>query len=154
MMRHFESLEQLDNKTLRTLFKTYFDEKDWGPYPFSSELRAPRKQGLTAMENEEVVGGALLLGNVWENERHTARLVILVRQLWRRKGIGRQILQKAEELASQNGIWRLEVLLSVHDRASLLFFGISGFQVEGIKKGAFSLSGDDIDGFYMAKILK
>lgn len=153
-MRHFEPLELSKNKTIRIFFNTHFSETDWGIYPFISEQRAQKKQGLTAMENEEVVGSALLIRNIWENEQHTARLVLLVRQLWRRKGIGKQLLLKVEELARQLDIWRLEVLLSVRDRASLLFFGTSGFQVEGIKREAFSRSGDVVDGFYMAKILK
>ncbi|MFT8361765.1 MAG: GNAT family N-acetyltransferase [Sporolactobacillus sp.] len=153
-MRHFEPLESPNSQTMGTFFTAHFDETDWGMYPFISDQCAQRKQGLSVMENEEVVGSTLLVGNTWENERHTARLVIIVRPLWRRKGIGRQLLQKAEELAGQLDIWRLEVLLSVHDRASLLFFGTSGFQVEGIKRAAFSRSEEVVDGFYMAKILK
>ena len=61
----------------------------------------------------------------------TAEVTVLVAPLWRRRGIGRALLERVLEESRRRGLHRLVALVRRSSPAALTFFGEAGFVESG-----------------------
>jgi RimJ/RimL family protein N-acetyltransferase len=84
---------------------------------------------------------------------HVATLGMSVKQAWRRKGVGRELLSAALEWAPSAAIKRIELYVYARNEAAIALYERFGFAVEGRRK-AFIREGDTfLDDLIMARIL-
>lgn len=85
--------------------------------------------------------------------RHSAYIVVGIRQGFTGQGIGTQLFNHLEQWASQNAIHRLELSVMTHNKAGLALYQKMGFEIEGTKRHSLVINGDYVDEYYMAKLL-
>jgi RimJ/RimL family protein N-acetyltransferase len=84
---------------------------------------------------------------------HVATLGMSVKQAWRRKGVGRELLAAALEWAPSAAIKRIELYVYARNEAAIALYERFGFAVEGRRK-AFIREGDTfLDDLIMARVL-
>ena len=101
-----------------------------------------------------------LVGFVWGNiftanrKKHCMYLAIAILQEYTGKGYGRKLMKTLEKQAINNGITRLELEVSKKNKFAISLYEKLGFEVEGVKRHAFLVSGKYEDELLMAKIIK
>ncbi|GGL44960.1 GNAT family N-acetyltransferase [Sporolactobacillus putidus] len=145
----------LDHETYLMLFQQ--DELLTTAAQMNERLKKIEKLAHTALfaaeRDGQMIGFTAAIGNEQKRISHRARIVTGVLKAWRRLGYGRLLLEKAENWAKENGIFRLELAVTANNRPGMLFYGTTGFQVEGTRKAAVVQDGEHVDEFYMAKLL-
>ncbi|MBL9139740.1 MAG: GNAT family N-acetyltransferase [Verrucomicrobiales bacterium] len=137
----------------------------WGtlqiPFPTAEKWRKRLEEGqnagifsLVACVDLEPVGILGLHTHPHEPRiRHAASLGMAVRDDWQRRGIGRQLVQAAVDLADDwLGISRLELDVYVDNEPAILLYQRFGFQVEGTKRRAALREGRWVDVLVMARL--
>ena len=85
--------------------------------------------------------------------QHVATLGMSVKQPWRGKGVGRELIAAALEWAPTVGIKRVELYVYVRNAPAIALYEKFGFAIEGRRKG-FIREGDMyLDDLVMAKLL-
>ena len=85
--------------------------------------------------------------------KHVATLGMSVKQAWRGKGVGRELISAALEWAPTAGIKRVELYVYARNAAAIALYEKSGFTHEGRRK-AFIREGDAyLDDLVMAKLV-
>jgi len=85
--------------------------------------------------------------------QHVATLGMSVKQAWRRRGVGRALLEEALAWAPTAGLKRIELYVYARNAAAIQLYEQCGFAIEG-KRRAFIREGDDyLDDLVMARIL-
>ena len=85
--------------------------------------------------------------------KHTAYIVIGIREAYQHQGIGTKFFAELDRWARETGIKRLELTVMCPNIHAKELYEKSGFDVEGIKKHSMLVEGEYIDEYYMAKIL-
>lgn len=84
---------------------------------------------------------------------HVATLGMSVKAAWRRRGVGRELLEAALEWAPTAGMRRIELYVYARNAPAIALYERFGFAHEGRRKG-FIREGDTyIDDLIMARIL-
>ncbi len=138
--------ERLDTITRRET-PSVEDERDW---VFRANI-AERGMILLALAGDEVVGMLDLWGGERPDNRHAGQFGMSVAKGWRRRGVGRTLLEAAIAAAREwPGFCRLQLECVVwNDRAVALYESL-GFQHEGVMRKAINLRGRPEDLFLMA----
>jgi RimJ/RimL family protein N-acetyltransferase len=102
---------------------------------------------------EELIGYLAALGGTYHRNRHSAYLVIGIRQPFTGQGLGARLFRQLERWACQHNIHRLELTVMAHNKAALALYHKAGFEIEGTKKDALFVNGVYVDEYYMAKLL-
>lgn len=102
--------------------------------------------------NGEHVGYLFLLGNAPGRIAHRASIVIGILDKAKRKGIGKALMEKAEEWAKEHGVTRLELTVIADNVPAISLAEKSGFEQEGIRRQSWMIDGVPHDEIYMAKI--
>jgi RimJ/RimL family protein N-acetyltransferase len=85
--------------------------------------------------------------------QHVATLGMSVKQAWRGKGVGRELMTAALEWAPTAGIKRVEIYVYARNAPAIALYEKFGFATEGRRK-AFIREGDAyLDDLVMAKLL-
>ena len=85
--------------------------------------------------------------------KHVATLGMSVKQPWRTKGVGRELMTAALEWAPTADIKRIELYVYARNAPAIALYEKFGFAIEGRRK-AFIREGDEfLDDLVMAKIL-
>ncbi|HUS32164.1 MAG TPA: GNAT family N-acetyltransferase [Kofleriaceae bacterium] len=85
--------------------------------------------------------------------QHVATLGMSVKQGWRRKGVGRELITAALEWAPSAGIKRVELYVYARNVPAIALYEKCGFAIEG-RRTAFIREGETfLDDLVMAKIL-
>ena len=146
------------------------EETDYMMYePGEREEKTKDLNRLRANIDAAVNGGDLLLvaeneggdivGYIWAERgslnrvRHTAYIVVGIRQAYRRQGIGSEFFRRLDEWARENGIIRLELTVECVNADAVRLYEKQGFFIEGTRNSSMRVNGEFVDEYYMAKIL-
>jgi ribosomal protein S18 acetylase RimI-like enzyme len=95
-----------------------------------------------ALEGETVVGWCDIVPGKPENGfGHIGRLGMWVRREWRRRGIGRSLLERCLQQASQAGLEKIELEVYPENLPAVLLYKRFGFLEEGLRRRARKLDG-------------
>ncbi|WP_410982297.1 GNAT family N-acetyltransferase [Bacillus cereus] len=109
---------------------------------------------FVAVECEQLVGFILANGGNVQRNKHAAAIVIGILQEYSGKGIGTDLFKEVEIWAKLHDVWRLELTVMAHNTRAQVLYKKVGFEQEGVKKASLIVGGENIDEYYMAKLLK
>jgi len=104
-------------------------------------------------KDSQFIGYILASGGKTNKNKHTAYLVLGVLQRYAGKGIGTKLIERMEEWAHGAGVTRLELTTMVHNEAALRLYKKMGFELEGLKRNSFIIEGNNVDEYYLSKLL-
>ncbi|MDK2562449.1 GNAT family N-acetyltransferase [Romboutsia sedimentorum] len=107
---------------------------------------------LVATHENSIVGFISVQRGVQRRIRHTAYIVVGIRESFRGKGIGSNLFDKLDSWARDNNIKRLELSVICSNVVAKHLYEKHGFMVEGIKKNSMIIDGKYVDEFCMAKL--
>jgi RimJ/RimL family protein N-acetyltransferase len=114
-------------------------------------IRRYRDAAVFVAEADEGIVGRLSLGrDPHPASRHVADLGLMVAAQARRRGIGRALLERAVDWASEVGVRKLELHVFPHNEAAIALYERFGFRREGYRKAHYRRGRDFIDAILMA----
>lgn len=108
---------------------------------------------LVAENDNEIVGFLSAQRGAPNRIKHTAYIVVGIRNAFQGKGIGSEFFRKLDLWARQNGIKRLELTVMCRNETAVHLYKKNGFVIEGIRKNSMIVDGRYVDEYYMAKLL-
>jgi len=118
-------------------------------------LRAVRRHSdaavLVAEGPEGLVGRLSIARDPHPASRHVADVGLMVAQSHRRRGIGRALMQAAEEWAREAGVRKLELHVFPHNAAAIALYESLGYEREGLRRGHYRRPDGYLDAILMAK---
>ena len=104
-----------------------------------SEIEAAAKHGrafiLVAESQNAIVGTLGLWAGNENHERHAARFGVSVRKEFRRRGIGRRLIETAiSETKNWPGFCRIELECTLNNAGAIRLYESLGFEREGIRR--------------------
>ncbi|WP_285765621.1 GNAT family N-acetyltransferase [Peribacillus sp. SI8-4] len=113
----------------------------------------PHSVFLVAASGHDLHGYLLLAGNGLERTRHSAKIVIGIREGDRGKGIGASLFQEMEAFARMNRIRRLELSVIANNAQARSLYAKMGFEQEGVKRESLYFDGKYHDEYFLSKLL-
>lgn len=108
---------------------------------------------LVAEDEKEIIGFLSAQRGVPNRIKHTAYIVVGIRNAYQGKGIGSELFKKLDMWATQNAVTRLELTVMCPNKAAKHLYEKNGFTIEGTKKNSMLVDGEYIDEYYMAKLI-
>jgi RimJ/RimL family protein N-acetyltransferase len=102
----------------------------------------------------ELVGVLIALGDARQRLRHSAALIVAVRQAYAGQGIATRLFAAAEAWARGRGLHRLYLQVQANNHRAVALYHRWGFTVEGFHRHAVRLDGAWVDDYTMAKLLE
>ena len=104
------------------------------------------------------IAGKLVGMLVTSSDPHPAKIGVMevdlgVRLDWRRQGVGRALMQAAEELALGRGAHRIQLRVMTHNAPAIALYKSMGYEIEGTLRRHLIIKGQLIDQHVMAKLL-
>ncbi|MBT2693723.1 GNAT family N-acetyltransferase [Bacillus sp. ISL-55] len=133
-----------------------------GERKFNPEAQRKMIQALRAEENSNIflaeadsglAGYLIAKGGSVCRTKHTAYLVIGIKEGFRGFGIGTRLFEELFSWGKQVGIHRLELTVMTENLAGVSLYKKMGFEIEGTKKNSLLVDGEYKDEFYMSRIL-
>ena len=84
------------------------------------------------------------------SSRHVADLGLMVAEVYRRRGIGKMLLDEALTWARVSGILKLELHVFPWNEAAIGLYESFGFEREGYRKRHYARAGEYVDAILMA----
>lgn len=109
---------------------------------------------LIATEDDNIIGFLSVQRGILRKIKHTAYIVVGIREKFRGKGIGKRLFIDLDLWAKENNISRLELTVMCPNSIAKKLYEKNGFQIEGTKRNSIFMNGKYIDEYYMAKIYK
>ena len=109
---------------------------------------------LVVVDKENIVGFLSVQRGKTRKIKHTAYIVVGIRQAFRGQGIGKKLFSELDLWARENKILRLELTVMCPNNSAKNLYERNGFEIEGIKRKSIFMDGEYIDEYYMAKIYK
>lgn len=109
---------------------------------------------MIAEHNNELVGFMTADRGQCNRIKHSAYIVIGIREKHRGLGIGTKFFDELDKWALENSITRLELTVVTSNQPALHLYQKFGFTIEGTKKNSMVVDGTYVDEYYMAKLLK
>lgn len=115
---------------------------------FVLSIIASDETQFVALKDEDVVGWCDISLMWLEGFTHCGRLGIGVRKDYRRRGIGKRLIERTIARAKEKGLERIELEVFASNRPAIRFFERVGFVMEGVKRKARKIDGayDDLIG--------
>ncbi|WP_374402697.1 GNAT family N-acetyltransferase [Niveibacterium sp.] len=125
-----------------------------GPERYRRQLAEPgQDHWLLACAGSEAVGAVILMPQGPARRAHCARLAIVVRDDWQRRGVGAQLMKSALDLADNwLGIGRTELEVFIDNIAAIALYRRCGFDTEGCSRGFALRNGVLVDAYRMARL--
>jgi RimJ/RimL family protein N-acetyltransferase len=137
-----EGLDTITNRTLTVDEEEAFLEK---------AAQVERGFFLLAFDGERVIGMLDLWAGERAHNRHLGRIGISTARDWRRRGVGRALLQAAIEKARYwPGFCRIELEVAPWNEGAIALYRQLGFELEGLRKKGINLRGTPDDVLAMA----
>jgi RimJ/RimL family protein N-acetyltransferase len=108
---------------------------------------------LVAWEGDEPAGYVEARGGEFHRNRHSAHVVIGVRQASSGQGIGTKLLHELDDWAPRHGVTRLELTVMAHNERAIALYRRSGFELEGTRRRSLLVDGRWVDELALAKLL-
>ena len=112
--------------------------------------RHPDAAVFVAEVDGRVVARLSLARDPHPASRHVADLGLMVDAAYRRRGIGRRLLEEAVGWARTSGVLKLELHVFPWNEPALNLYDAFGFEREGYRKGHYSRDGGYLDAILMA----
>lgn len=107
-----------------------------------------------AVDGNKIIGYITAqIGNV-KREKHSAYIVVGIREKYRNQGIGTEFFKKLNEWAEEKKLVRLELTVLCTNKIALNLYKKNGFEIEGIKRKSMYVDGEYIDEYYMSKLIR
>jgi len=118
-------------------------------------LRAIRRYPHAAVfvaeaEDGEIVGRLSIARDQHPASRHVADLGLMVAASHRRQGIGRALLEAADDWAREHDVRKLELHVFAHNERAIRLYEQFGFEREGFRKGHYRRGDEYVDAILMA----
>lgn len=104
-------------------------------------------------EKQELIGYLAAERGTKEKIKHSAYLVIGIKQEYTNLGIGTQLFKLLDQWTQQTMIHRLELTVITENIPAKALYDKAGFKVEGIREDAIFMNDRYYDEYYMAKII-
>lgn len=118
-------------------------------------LKAIRRHAYAAVLVAELDGrivGRLSIGrDSHPASEHVADVGVMVADGYRRRGIGRALMESAEAWAKSVGVRKIELHVFPHNEAALTLYERLGYRQVGIRRSHFRRSGGYVDAILMEK---
>ena len=109
---------------------------------------------LIATKDDNIIGFLSAQRGIIRKIKHTAYIVVGIREKFRGKGIGKKLFCELDLWAKENNISRLELTVMCPNSMAKQLYEKNGFEVEGTKRNSIFMNGKYIDEYYMSKIYK
>ena len=109
---------------------------------------------LAAQAGDELVGYVEAAGGRYRRTRHTAYVVIGVRDAWQGRGLGRELLMSLEKWARGHGIRRLELTVRVDNARARRLYERARYITEGVRRASLVIGNETVDELAMARIIE
>lgn len=109
---------------------------------------------LIATEDDNIIGFLSAQRGIIRKIKHTAYIVVGIREKFRGKEIGKKLFYELDLWAKENNISRLELTVMCPNSMAKQLYEKNGFEVEGTKRNSIFMNGKYIDEYYMSKIYK
>ena len=147
---YFECLKKIDQETKFMMFEP--DERQFDENLITSYLTNKDDLFIGAFSEHEIVGFLSAKRGSFRRIRHSAYIVIGIRQAFQRQGIGSKLFDKLDEWARKNQLKRLELTVEVSNTHAINLYEKQGFSIEGIKRKTMLVDGEFVDEYMMAKL--
>ena len=147
---YFECLKKIDQETRFMMFEP--DERQFDENLITSYLTNKDDLFVGAFSEHEIVGFLSAKRGSFRRIRHSAYIVIGIRQTFQRQGIGSKLFDKLDEWARKNQLKRLELTVEVSNTPAINLYEKQGFSIEGIKRKTMLVDGEFVDEYMMAKL--
>lgn len=107
---------------------------------------------LLLVEDRDIIGFLSAQRGIQKRVRHSAYIVVGIRDGYRGKGIGTELFKKLDLWAREKSIKRLELSVMCNNEIGKKLYEKIGFKVEGIKRNSMIVNGKYIDEYCMAKL--
>lgn len=108
---------------------------------------------LLCIANGVFAGYAVIHGHRHSKVKHVASIHLAVKEEYQRQGIGKSLMEEAENWAKKRAITRLELSVMTHNAGAVHLFEKMGFQHEGKRLQSVKVNDSFIDEYLMGKIL-
>lgn len=108
---------------------------------------------LVAECNGKIVGMVDIRRGRYLKTHHVAEIGICILKGYRRKGIGKKLMERAIEWAKKMGVMKAEVEVFATNKAAIALYKRLGFEEEGRRKKHYKIMGEYVDGIFMGKFL-
>jgi ribosomal protein S18 acetylase RimI-like enzyme len=105
-----------------------------------------------ACDSTEVVGWCAIIREARPHRTHRGRLVMGIHPSWRRRGLGRRLVERCIAHAEAAGIGRIELSVYGHNTIAKHLYETFGFEVEGLHRMTRVLDGRYFDTIDMARL--
>ena len=113
--------------------------------------RYPHAAVFVAEADGEIVARLSLSRDQHPSSSHVADLGLMVASDWRRRGIGRALLETAVEWARGAGVRKIELHVFPHNEGAIKLYDEFGFEREGYRREHYRRSsGEYVDAILMA----
>lgn len=112
--------------------------------------RSPHAAVFVAETPAGVVGRLSLARDSHPASRHVADVGLMVAAGYRRRGIGRALLEQAVEWAKETGIEKLELHVFPYNEPAIRLYEEFGFEREGLRRAHYRRAGELVDAVLMA----
>jgi RimJ/RimL family protein N-acetyltransferase len=108
---------------------------------------------LVAEEDDRIVGRLSIGRETHPASEHVADVGLMVADGYRRRGIGRALMENAEAWARSVGVRKIELHVFPHNEAALALYDRLGYRRVGVRRGHFRRSDSYVDAILMEKDL-
>ena len=96
---------------------------------------------LIATEDDNIIGFLSAQRGIIRKIKHTAYIVVGIREKFRGKGIGKKLFCELDLWAKENNISRLELTVMCPNSMAKQLYEKNGFEVEGTKRNSIFMTG-------------
>ena len=108
---------------------------------------------LVAEEDDRIVGRLSIGRDTHPASEHVADVGLMVADGYRRRGIGRALMENAEAWARGVGVRKIELHVFPHNEAALALYDRLGYRRVGVRCGHFRRADGYVDAILMEKDL-
>jgi RimJ/RimL family protein N-acetyltransferase len=149
----------IDRETTFLLYEP--EERTQGPDEWRQRIEEVRTKGHSEMfvaadedTPGDLAGILVVLGTPRQRLKHSASLVVAVRQAYRGQGIATRLFEAMEAWARGRGLHRLYLQCQADNHRAVALYHRLGFYVEGFHRHAVRVGGAWVDDYTMAKLLE